>query len=798
MSRVDRRHSLLRVLDDVIAPLSLLLAPLSTMQFHSRLVERYIITAIFPYFMLALLLLTAALLAQQAGRFAEILGAARAPLGLTAEIMLGLLPNVLVFTLPMAMLVGTATGFSRLNSDSELVAMHAAGVGKWRITIPVLLAGGLLTIGTLYIGLGMTPEATRMLRQAALRATLHKLESPVEPRTFNTEMPNRVVYVRDGDEVRGQWGRVFINWREPDGATRLITARSGRIDVSGERSELVLSDAVSTTLPSDDPGPAKKSTQVVTERSVQARIRFPTGRGTLVERLTQREPGLDEVNWSELISRARTARGTERRIVIVALHRKLALCCAPLVCGLLGVSLGLRARRGGRGLGVLLSLLAMIIYYLALLAGEQLGRTGAVPPEIGAWLATGLALAAGLLLLIYGGRGTFRIPRARLRKGGRAASGARDRRDRIRGLLLTGLLDTSVFRALGSSFATAFMALIAIFLIFTLFELLRFITVTGASAGLVARYLLFLTPLAGVALAPMSVLVAVLATYALMARRSEAIAWWACGQSVYRLALPGAVFAALIGGGAWMIQERLMPEANRRQEALRAQIRGGVARAVTPIGRQWLATDSALRLYSYEYDERAQELRLPVVYEFDTEGVHLRRIIAGRKGIFPGDGTLQIEQTKVVEMTSGKPGDIQLKTQERMTDVGGVEQFKPVLNSPAELSSNQLSRYIKVLKMRGDGTLVAPLAVALERKRAAPLAPVVMALIGVPLALAFGRRSAMAALSAAIFVGLTFWGASSGFQQLGAYGLLPAAVAAWSPPVIFAAIGVYLLSRART
>jgi lipopolysaccharide export LptBFGC system permease protein LptF len=73
-----------------------------------------------------------------------------------------------------------------------------------------------------------------------------------------------------------------------------------------------------------------------------------------------------------------------------------------------------------------------------------------------------------------------------------------------------------------------------------------------------------------------------------------------------------------------------------------------------------------------------------------------------------------------------------------------------------------------------------------------------MTLLGVPLALAFGRRSALAALCAAVGVGLTFWGASSGFQQLGNYGLLSARIAVWSPIVIFAAIGVYLLFRART
>ena len=50
-------------------------------------------------------------------------------------------------------------------------------------------------------------------------------------------------------------------------------------------------------------------------------------------------------------------------------------------------------------------------------------------------------------------------------------------------------------------------------------------------------------------------LISVLVTYALLARRHEAIAWWASGQSVYRLMLPGFFFAFAIALGSWLVQE---------------------------------------------------------------------------------------------------------------------------------------------------------------------------------------------------------------------------------------------------
>src|SRR5260370_36822613 len=108
------------------------------------------------------------------------------------------------------------------------------------------------------------------------------------------------------------------------------------------------------------------------------------------------------------------------------------------------------------------------------------------------------------------------------------------------------LLDLSLLRALGISFLIGFLALAMIFNIFTIFELWRFIAANAASVKVVAQYLFYLFPLVSVELFPGSVLVAVLMTYGLTARRREAVAWSASGQSVEWLRVPGVAFALLL------------------------------------------------------------------------------------------------------------------------------------------------------------------------------------------------------------------------------------------------------------
>ncbi|HEX8493310.1 MAG TPA: LptF/LptG family permease [Pyrinomonadaceae bacterium] len=767
--------------------------------------------AILPYLLLAVLLLAAILFAQQTTRLTELLVSASIPVTLVLDVLAALLPNVLIFAVPMATLAGIVIGFSRLGSDSELVAMRAAGIGTLNMIWPVLLLGLFLTAGTLYLNLQLVPQATRVWKLATLRGALYKLDSPVEPRSFTTDIPGFVIYVRDGDKEQGRWGRVFLFSQKKDGATQLVTARNGRLDTAAERSELVLSDAVITTLPSTG---GARETAYVTERLEQLRVVLETGRKALLDRLRQDQVEAEEMDWVALGAYAAAQTGARRRELYTLWHKRLTFGLTPLVFSLLGVAVGLRVRKGGRGIGVVLSILLMIAYYLIALGGEGMARAGTVSPLIGAWLATFVAMVCSLMMLLRNPRRFFTWRKVKAGNGSDNLAYPVDNEIKFkqpqsnyqlataitsskwtRRLGFPSLLDASVLRSLAVNFIIALVALAAIFQIFTLFELWRFIAATGTGTNTVLRYLFLLLPLITVQLLPASLLIAILASYALMARRSEAVAWWACGQSIYRLMMPGVLFAGLVGGSLWLVQEQLMPEANKRQDALRAQIRSGVARATTKLGRQWLASAETGRLYAYNYEEDNSTLQEPAIYEFDSEGVHLVQIITGKTGKWAANNSMEVEMAELVGLR-GERVSREVGEKFQVERVASPEVFKPGLDKPSQLSAEDLSAYIRKIKSRGGET--APLVVALQRKYAEPFGALVMALMGIPLALSFGRRSAIAALASAIVIGLTFWAATGGFQQLGVYHLLPPAVAAWAPTIIFMAAGTYLLSRSRT
>ncbi len=537
----------------------------------------------------------------------------------------------------------------------------------------------------------------------------------------------------------------------------------------------------------------------VVERLDQLRISIDTGRAELLENFSKKDVTTEELDWSELRQQLHSGSLAEQNDAQRTLHRRLALSAAPLVFALFGGLLGMRVRRGGRGAGVLLSIAVVIVYYLITLLGESLAKSNSVSAITGEWMATAIMLLLSLILLRFEGFSRLSFAKRLWKRGGPARVQYRETTPaHTVGAGRSGfpsLLDTSLFRTLTTSFLMGFVSLVSIFLIFTLFELWRFIASNNVPAAIVGKYLLFLLPLVAVELFPATMLITVLITYALLARTNEAIAWWASGQSVYRLMMPGLLFAVAAGAGTWLVQEHLMPPANVRQEALRARIRGGQPRAITGTGRQWLASIESRRLYSYEFDEQAGVLSEPTVYELDDNAVHLRRVTTGKLGIWTANQELLIKDAETVNL-NGMVVERQHQPETAIAGVDSPQVFRPTVDKPSQLSVLALRSYLKAAKQRGVD--VSALALALQRKYVNPFSVLVMAFIGMPLALAFGRRGAIVALCVAVGVSVAYWGIGGGFQQLGNHGLLPPEVAAWAPPVIFAAAGTYFLSRVRT
>ena len=90
----------------------------------------------------------------------------------------------------------------------------------------------------------------------------------------------------------------------------------------------------------------------------------------------------------------------------IEFNRRLALPTACLVLVLIGIPLGLSAKKGGKGAGFVLTIVLVFIYYFVSIIGVSLARGGKISPVLGVWMANIVFGLIGVVLLSR----TDRIP----------------------------------------------------------------------------------------------------------------------------------------------------------------------------------------------------------------------------------------------------------------------------------------------------------------------------------------------------------------------------------------------------
>ncbi|HXH69448.1 MAG TPA: LptF/LptG family permease [Pyrinomonadaceae bacterium] len=753
------------------------------------LISSYLVRTILPYFSFAWILLSVILFVQQSGRYSDIFFGSNIPKNLIWQLTFALVPNVIAFTCPMAVLIGVVIGLSKMQGDSELIAIRAAGVGSLQITIPILIFGILLSGFTFLTNIYGIPFAAQIVRKIAIQTAIYKLESPIEPGVFNTEINGLTIYVKNGDFEKGTWKNIFIFSENPENKQlRLITSRSGRIDNKGEISELVLENAVVNTFSTEN-----IQVKTINENVGQIRWAIKTKRGEMIQKLSNREVTSEELGLKELGQFVKTKKGKEKTEAEIIFQRRIVLSITPLIFALLGTALVLRFNRGGKGFGIFLALISLISYYLIALLGEQLARTNIISV-----LIAGLfPIFTSILLILYFNSSARLFSKKFLGSirnkltTNRSFNLKKPSKKVFYLNLSTGILDFDIVFNLIKYFLLTFLFLTFIYLIFTVFELWKFVADLNNGPELLVNYLFFLLPYVYVQLAPSALMIAILATFVIKSRQNEVVTWMAAGQSVYRLLLPCFVLMILVGFVNWKLQEKVLPATNQTQDKLREQIRSrGILAKRT--GKSWVANDK--RIYSFELDEsgteNSQRVKNLSVYEFSDDEARLQAVYRTKEAIWSKD---KIKFGETAEKTIWNNNKVETTRVLNGELAESSSPFDNLYEKPSHLDSQMLKKQI------ADGeTEQKDYEVALEKKYSTPFLPFVIALFTAPFALSLNRKGKVVTIGYAIGVWLLFMGFTNTFEQFGINGFLSPTFAIWTPLFLFSLLGIYLLSKVRT
>jgi len=776
-----------------------------------RILRRYILGEVTSHALIGTGIFTFVIFTKELGQILELVVRNSAPLPSAIQLFLLIIPGALNITLPAGVLIGVLLGLSRLAADSEITAMKACGVSlsKFLRVLAIFFVGAwvLALVNSIYLA----PQAQRALSHLQDRLKGSQVSFEVQPRVFYEGFPKKVLYVHDVKTAQGAaiWKGVFIADTTDPSAPKITLAERGILVSEGKTLlHLHLINGSSHEMVPNEPD----KYQISTFQETDMPISLPESSVSK----DQPPSAIGEIPTFQLPVLAGTRKNPwVARWYWIEFHRRFALPTACLVLGLVGFPLGMSAKKGGKSTGFVLTVILVFGYYFVSLLGVSMARQGKLSPGAGVWLADFACLALGVFLIWRSEKRPFEVGalkgiwgslKARFQRGElllpkASAENAFERASTRTRFFRAGfpmILDDYVLRDFVFNLALIMGSLTVLSLIFTIFELLGDILKNHVSPWVVGEYLLNVTPFFLYNTAQYGVLLSVLITLGLMQRSNEVTAMKATGISIYRIIVPVLVAAIMVSVGLFLSDQLYLPHTNKRQDALLNKIKGRPPQTYLNPSRKWIFGQNSTIYYYQFFDSDRNQFGDLSVFQFQPNTFQLvNRIYANRA---QWDGSLKRWVcAEGWERSFQGPAINEYRTYDVST-FGSVneppEYFKKEVKQSLEMNYEQLRRYIHDLQQ--SGFEVVKLKVQLQKKIAFPIVTFVMGVLAIPFALSAGKRGAVAGVATAIGIAVVYTVVSGLFEAMGNISSLPPVLAAWSPDVIFALVGGYLVLKVPT
>jgi len=313
-----------------------------------------------------------------------------------AFMILGLhLPEIIVLTIPIGVLLGTLLVFNRLSGDSEIIALRTSGISFYRIMVAPLLFGIMTSLASFAINETIVPVANRTSKKLEFLA-LYKSELPSGQQNFTFMERDRNMAL----------SRIFyVGYYDKNNLSNIIV-----LDFT--RDKLVQIIAAATGLFNHGEWQLEKGrTYVLAGNSDITRImQFQK---LIIPGVNNAQQALDsghvvpkDMNMQELWSYINVLKSSNAldNALLVRFYQKFSQPLACLIVALAGAPLGLLARRSRSNVGLIYSAVIVFLYYVLQSSSGALGEAGRINPLLAAWLPNSVIGTLGVIILYFKGK----------------------------------------------------------------------------------------------------------------------------------------------------------------------------------------------------------------------------------------------------------------------------------------------------------------------------------------------------------------------------------------------------------
>lgn len=363
---------------------------------------------------------------------------------------------------------------------------------------------------------------------------------------------------------------------------------------------------------------------------------------------------------------------------------------------------------------------------------------------------------------------------------------------------LAPILDAYLLREIAGPFSLALVLFTLFLFVDRLYSLADLVIAKGVPLPLVLQLLGFMLPPFLAITLPMALLVGVLVAGGRLAADLEVVALKAGGVSVLRLLRPVLACALVVTGVCASLTLWLNPLLS--QKFHRQLFRIVQARAVTGLKERVFSTAFG-ELVVYVEEISASQMALRGILVADERDARVSRVLTAREGRLLADDAAQRITLRLLD---GEVSEVDLGAGLRRarhttfsvydTTVGFADSSREAARfekPERDASLGELARRVTAHRDRPD--LGAPWAVELHKRFAQPLAALVFALVGVPVAIASRRGGRSLALVATLAILVAYYVTGTALEGAALRVGLPAWVAAWGPNALFGAVGALLL-----
>lgn len=358
---------------------------------HVRILDKYIFREVCKAFLFGICAFSAVFIGSGTlFNIAKYITDYGASLSAVVKVFVFGLPNVIMWTFPMSMLLATLLTFGRLSSSSEITAMKSCGIGFFRIAMPAILLGFLVSIVAILFNEHVVPWANTAYRNVVYYEIQGKSGAKSQDHIILKDIKDgqiqRLLYARryDADSQSLQ----SITLQEFDGAGKVSHVENAEYAEFTGKEWVMHNGMLYDISDGESEHTLRFNTQVLPINASPRQIVRE-----------QKDP--EELTMKELKAQIRIMKTqyVDTSKLETELYQRITVPMASLIFALVGVPLGLQPTRNSSSAGFAMSVIIIFFYYALMTMANAIGRSGALSPMLAVWIPNVVGLIAGLFLI---------------------------------------------------------------------------------------------------------------------------------------------------------------------------------------------------------------------------------------------------------------------------------------------------------------------------------------------------------------------------------------------------------------